>query len=140
MIPSFKCAVGGRLPAKRILIADDEAPIRHLLRDYLESLGYEVVEATNGRDAFDRLAQCSPALAIVDLVMPEQEGIETIRQIRATHKEVKIVAVSGAFAGQFLRTAELLGANAVLPKPINLPELARITKRLIGDPGVSIKA
>jgi len=120
------------LPTKRILIADDEAPIRSLLRAYLESLGYEIAEACNGLEVLDKLALSQPELLILDLVMPEQEGIETIRQVRAKHKNVKIIAVSGAFAGQFLRTAELLGANAVLPKPLNLTELARVAKELIG--------
>ena len=117
---------------KRILIADDEAPIRTLLRDYLESLGYAVAEACNGLDVLDQLMIFKPELLILDLVMPEQEGIETIRQVRAKHKDVKIIAVSGAFAGQFLRTAKLLGANAVLPKPLDLAELAGLTAELIG--------
>ena len=112
------------------MIADDEAPIRQLLSDFLGGLGYETAEASNGLEAVARLHDVNPAVVILDLVMPEQEGIETIRQIRKTHPEIKIIAVSGAFAGQFLRTAELLGANAVLPKPINLAELARLVGRL----------
>ncbi len=120
------------MPSKRILIVDDEAPIRQLLTDYLGELGYETVEACNGLDALHQLKMADPGLIILDLVMPEQEGIETIRQIRMTHKNLKIIAVSGAFAGQFLRTAELLGANAVLPKPLNLKELKRLVEELLG--------
>jgi CheY-like chemotaxis protein len=118
--------------AKRILIADDEAPIRRLLRDYLGGLGYATAEAANGRDAVAQLGTFDPQLLILDLVMPEQEGIETLRQIRATNRTVKVIAVSGAFAGQFLRTAELLGANMVLPKPLNLQQLAKSIAELIG--------
>jgi CheY-like chemotaxis protein len=117
------------LTAKSILIVDDEAPIRQLLSDYLGSLGYATVEACNGMDALQKLRTLDPALIILDLVMPEQEGIETIRVIRATRKDLKIIAVSGAFAGQFLRTAELLGANAVLPKPLDLKELKRLVEQ-----------
>lgn len=117
------------MPSNSILIVDDEAPIRQLLTDYLRDLGYDTAEACNGLDALQKLAKVDPGLIIIDLVMPEQEGIETIREIRITHKDLKIIAVSGAFAGQFLRTAELLGANAVLPKPLNLMEL----KRLVGE-------
>ncbi len=120
------------MPSKRILIVDDEAPIRELLTEYLGELGYETVEAFNGLDALQKLKTVDPGLVILDLVMPEQEGIETIREIRLTHKDLKIIAVSGAFAGQFLRTAELLGANAVLPKPLNLMELKRLVKELLG--------
>lgn len=117
---------------KRILIVDDEAPIRQLLVEYLGGLGYETAEACNGLDALEKLKTFDPGLIILDLVMPEQEGIETIHEIRLTHKSLKIIAVSGAFAGQFLRTAELLGANAVLPKLLNLTELARLVKVLLG--------
>jgi CheY-like chemotaxis protein len=117
--------------AKRILIADDEAPIRRLLSDFLGGLGYDIAEAANGRDAVIQIQSWKPQLLILDLVMPEQEGIETLRQIRATNKTVKVIAVSGAFAGQFLRTAELLGANMVLPKPLNLQQLAKSIGELL---------
>ena len=120
------------MPPKRILIVDDEAPIRQFLIDYLGPLGYETAEACNGLDALEQVRTFDPGLIILDLVMPEQEGIETIHEIRKTHKDLKIIAVSGAFAGQFLRTAQLLGANAVLPKPLNLVELARLVKKLLG--------
>lgn len=117
---------------KRILIVDDEAPIRQLLVDYLGQLGYETEEACNGLEALQKVKTFDPGLVILDLVMPEQEGIETIHEVRLSHKNLKIIAVSGAFAGQFLRTAELLGANAVLAKPLNLVELAQLVKRLLG--------
>ncbi|MGD0580947.1 MAG: response regulator [Bryobacteraceae bacterium] len=122
---------GGVLPGKRILIVDDEAAIRGLLTEYLTGLGFETAIACNGLDALEQVRTFDPDLLIIDLVMPEQEGIETIRTLRTTRKDLKIVAVSGAFAGQFLRTAELLGANAVLPKPLDLQELARLVNQLV---------
>jgi len=120
------------LPAKRILIVDDEASIRDLLTDFLTELGFETALACNGMDALEQTKSFDPDLAIIDLVMPEQEGIETIRTLRKTRKDLKIIAVSGAFSGQFLRTAELLGANAVMPKPLDLQELERLVQKLIG--------
>ena len=119
------------MPAKRILIVDDEASIRGLLTEYLTELGFETAFACNGLDALERVRNFDPHLLIMDLVMPEQEGIETIRALRTTRKDLKIIAISGAFAGQFLRTAELLGANAVLPKPLDLEELARLATKLV---------
>ena len=120
------------MPPKRILIVDDEAPIREFLLDYFGRLAYETAEACNGLEALEKVKTFDPELIILDLVMPEQEGIETIHEIRKTHKDLKIIGVSGAFAGQFLRTAQLLGANAVLPKPLNLVELAELVKKLLG--------
>ncbi len=60
-------------------------------------------------------------LAVTDLVMPGQGGIDTIRALHREHPTVKTIAMSGAFGGQFLRTAELLGADATLSRPV-LPE------------------
>lgn len=119
------------MPAKRILIVDDEASIRSLLTEFLTALGFETALACNGLDALKQVRKFDPGLLIIDLVMPEQEGIETIRTLRTTRKDLKIIAVSGAFAGQFLRTAELLGANAVLPKPLDLQELERLVNKLV---------
>ena len=120
------------MPAKRILIVDDEAPIRGLLTEFLTELGFETAFACNGLDALERVRNFDPHLLIMDLVMPEQEGIETIRTLRTTRKDLKIIAVSGAFAGQFLHTAQLLGANTALPKPLDLKELERLVKKLVG--------
>jgi DNA-binding NarL/FixJ family response regulator len=57
-------------------------------------------------------------LVITDLVMPEQEGIDIIRTLHRDAPGVAVIAISGAFGGQFLRTARLLGASAVLSKPV----------------------
>ena len=120
------------MPAKRILIVDDEPAIRGLLTEFLTGLGFKTAFGCNGLDAVEQVRKFNPHLLIIDLVMPEQEGIETIRALRVTRKDLKIIAISGAFAGQFLRTAELLGANAVLPKPLDLDELARLATTLAG--------
>ncbi len=103
---------------RTILVVDDEEQIRTLMQDVLVSGGYNVLTATGGRTALELLAQHPPVdLVITDLVMPDQEGIELIREIRGRYPEVKIIAVSGAFGGQFLKTAEYLGADATLAKP-----------------------
>ena len=60
-----------------------------------------------------------PLLILTDLVMPEQEGIETIRQLSREHPKLKIIAVSGAFGGQYLKTAGYIGACATLSKPVS---------------------
>ena len=86
---------GGHLPPKRILIADDEAPIRQLLVDYLGQLGYETAEACNGLDALQKVKTFDPGLIILDLVMPEQEGIETIIHLSQCQPRPKIIAMSG---------------------------------------------
>jgi hypothetical protein len=109
-------------PEAYILVADDDAAVRGFLRTVLKRGGYKVIEAANGREAL-RQARATPvALVITDLVMPEQEGIETIQLLRRELPQIGIIAISGAFGGQLLRAAKALGANAILEKPFN-PEL-----------------
>ena len=103
----------------RILVADDEAGIRKLLRIALEEGGYEVLEAANGIEALKEARAGRVDLAIADMAMPGQEGIETIRALRREVPGVGIVAISGAFQSQFLETAQPLGADAVLCKPVS---------------------
>jgi two-component system cell cycle sensor histidine kinase/response regulator CckA len=105
----------------RILIVDDEPGVRSYLHKVLENAGYQVAEAAEGRQAM-RQAHAGPLdLVITDLVMPEQEGMETIRKLKKEFPTVAILAISGAFGGTLLRVAEMLGADAVLPKPV-VPE------------------
>jgi len=118
--------------AGRILVVDDEAEIRKLLRQFLEHAGYEVVEAANGRQAVEEVDAGGVGLVVTDLVMPEKEGIETIREMRQRHREVKIIAMSGAFGGRFLRTAEMLGAHATLTKPIRAEQLVKTVNEILG--------
>ena len=116
-------AVLGPPRAVRILIADDEAGVRSFLRAVLEQGGHEVSEAADGKQAL-HLARATPMdLVITDLVMPEAEGLETIQALRRAYPDMGIIAISGAFGGRFLETAGLLGADAVLRKPVDAKAL-----------------
>jgi two-component system, cell cycle sensor histidine kinase and response regulator CckA len=119
----------GQEKPRTILVVDDEEGVRHLFRDLLGTR-YQVLLAADGREAMKILAGDEQVdLVITDLVMPNQEGIETIRALRARHAEMRIIAMSGAFEGQFLRTAKLLGADATLTKPIE----ARVLYEMVGE-------
>jgi CheY-like chemotaxis protein len=106
----------------RILVVDDEAAVRRLLRRILERDGYEVLEAANGRLAVEQICAGPVDLVITDLVMPEQEGIETIQQLRRDYPALGIIALSGAGQGTYLAVTAALGADRSLAKPV-LPEL-----------------
>jgi len=121
-----RAVLGPPSPRARILVADDETTVRGFLREVLTEDGYEVVEAADGKEAIDQARAGVVDLVITDLVMPEQEGLETIQALRKDVPGARIIAISGAFRGQFLKAAQLLGANAVLSKPIN-PELLLAT-------------
>ncbi len=115
-----------------ILVVDDEDSIRVLFRELLAAEGYRVLVASDGRQACELLHQgVNLDLVITDLVMPNQEGIETIRAIRQQFPHVRILAISGAFGGKFLRMAKLLGADATLSKPIPPDQLCRTVAALL---------
>jgi hypothetical protein len=116
----------------RIVVADDEAGVRSFLRTVLEDGGYQVIEATNGKEALEEVRAGGVDLVITDLVMPEQEGLETIRALRKDAAGIGIIAISGAFGGRFLEIARMLGAHAVLSKPMSgellLAKVAEVLK------------
>src|SRR5688500_7238966 len=105
----------------RILLVDDDDSVRIALRRPLERMGHQVVEAQNGKEALAFYRADPVDLILIDLVMPEKEGLETIRELRQGYPEVKIVAMSGGTracnATGLLRAAEHFGARRVLAKP-----------------------
>jgi len=118
----------------RILIIDDEADLRATLRDILEAQGYEVIEASDGREGLRHYLLAPMDLVITDLLMPEQEGMETIQAMRRVNPQVKIIAISGG--GQtgrldFLEAAAVLGAQRTLRKPFRPRELLTAVRELM---------
>lgn len=103
----------------RVLIVDDEPQIRTVVRAILETAHYDIDEVDDGARAMARVAQWEPQLVITDLVMPDQEGMGLIRQLRQAHPELKIIAMSGARGGAYLPVAKTMGANATLAKPFD---------------------
>lgn len=102
----------------RILVIDDEPAVCALFRRVLSAEGHDVQVAGNGREAMDLFIENTFDLVITDLVMPDQEGLETIQSLRRKFPDIMILAVSGAFDGTQLRVAEMLGANGALGKPV----------------------
>jgi CheY-like chemotaxis protein len=110
---------------------DDEPGVRELLRNVLAGASYQVLEAGNGREAERQLETSEVDLVIMDLAMPVQEGIETIRTLRRVRPRLKIIAMSGVFAGPLLHAAEILGAQASIAKPIRPDELLETIARVM---------
>ena len=109
-------------PPPKVLVIDDEPPIRKLLRMGLSAHGYEVIEAPNGRISLELLEQ-KPDLVILDLGLPDMQGLELLRMIRARNEGVPIVVLSsrGDEAGKV--QALDLGADDYLTKPFGMDEL-----------------
>ena len=119
----------------RILVVDDEASIRELFRAVLEGEGYQVEVAVDGKQAMDIMTAEPADVMITDIVMPEKEGIEIIKELRDLYGDlIKIVAVSGGgrVAGEsYLILANRLGADLTLGKPVTAEELVSAVKKVL---------
>lgn len=111
----------------RILIVDDEAGIRAVFREFLSDEGYETSEAPDGQVALGMLEEDPVDLAIIDIFMPEMDGIQLLSELRARAITTPVIAVSGGGEREYpelpLRLARLLGARATLEKPVDLDDL-----------------
>jgi len=117
----------------KILVIDDDHLVRYALSKILSSNGYEVVTASDGRRGMVVLRTEHPDVVITDIIMPEQEGIDTIIQIQRERPGVKIIAISGGGRIRnidFLEMAQSLGADDILAKPFEVDELLSCLIRL----------
>lgn len=118
----------------RILAIDDDEGVRLMLREVLTREGHEVRLARNGEEALQLLSRHPCDLVITDIVMPRKEGIETIVELRRSHPEVRIIALSGVGSGggdDYLRFAEKLGAMRTLSKPVRVSDLRRVVSECL---------
>jgi two-component system cell cycle response regulator CpdR len=119
------------LPAKRILLAEDDESLRAFLERALAKAGYEVIGFANGKDAYDCLINESFALLLTDIVMPQMDGIELARLASELNPKLKIMFITG-FAAVTLNTNTPTPKDArVLSKPFHLKDLVREIDRLL---------
>lgn len=118
----------------RILVVDDEALIRGLLRQAFETNGYEVVEASNGSEAVRIFRESQIDLVITDIIMPDKEGLESIMDLKELDQDVKIIAMSGGGRLEphsYLQMASKFGAQRVFQKPLSITSLLAAVKELL---------
>lgn len=113
----------------RILVVDDHAFFREAVKSVLQQLGHAVAGAVNGADAVAQLEAEFFDVVLVDVFMPEKDGLETIMDLRSRFPEIRIVAMSGggvAHAEDALKLAAQLGAAQVLKKPFTQADLVAV--------------
>jgi DNA-binding NtrC family response regulator len=118
----------------RLIVADDDNDFRALLEAILTGAGYEVLTAANGIEALRLCEQPEVAAAIVDLVMPEKEGLETIFEMRRRFPGIKTIAISGGGRGPgdvYLEMARQLGAATALAKPFGNAEILEAIRKIL---------
>jgi CheY-like chemotaxis protein len=109
-------------PVDRILIVDDNADLRLTMKLLLESEGYRVELAANGREALQVQRERPARILVTDLFMPEADGLETIQRFRTDYPEMPIIVISGGGSAPAMKTDHLavakeLGVCATLRKP-----------------------
>ena len=121
----------------RILIIDDDAQVRRLLMAVLEQAGHHVVEASDGGEGLALHREQPADLILTDIVMPGQEGFETIQALREEFSHTKIIAFSGKMGAMhidILGIAKKLGAHQTLSKPFEIPTLLHMITKELNEP------
>lgn len=110
----------------KILIIDDDNEFREMLHEMVEREGYIVYSAPDGAEGIKIHNREKPGLVIIDIIMPEKEGLETILELKKNAPDLKIIAISGggrSHPGDYLRTAKHFGADRTLAKPFTKDDL-----------------
>jgi signal transduction histidine kinase/ligand-binding sensor domain-containing protein/DNA-binding response OmpR family regulator len=133
MAPSLRGIRGYRGPRQQVLVADDNPANVGLLVAILEPLGFDVKAARNGRDALRQSLEGPPALVLLDLVMPEMDGLEAARKMRQLPelKATRIIGVSATVTSGERKQAFAAACDGFLGKPIQIPELLQMIGRLL---------
>jgi DNA-binding response OmpR family regulator len=121
----------------RILLVDDDELLRVALHQILVRAGYDVDDAANGKVALGEYRRQRCDVVIMDVVMPDQEGLGTIRQLRRLDPNVTIIAISGGGlgkAGDYLGIARMLGARRTLAKPFSPEALLAMITEVLAEP------
>ncbi len=125
----------------RILLIEDDASVRNLVRRMLERGRHEVTEADNGRSGLERLRAGAFDLVITDIIMPGMDGIETLVALRKDYPTLRVIVMSGGGRTgdmDFLGCAKNLGAAAVLHKPFTLAGLTAAITGAVAAPAFAL--
>lgn len=121
----------------KILLIEDDALVSRTMEFVFKKAGHETIVASDGIQGLVKFKSENPDIVISDIVMPDKDGIETIREIRGISKDVPIIAVSGGGRTHnfdFLRVAEKMGATEVVKKPFHNADIVALVERLLKEP------
>ena len=117
----------------KILIVDDAAFMRMMIKDILTKNGYEVVaEAANGVEAVELYKSHQPDLVTMDITMPEMDGIEALKQIKAVNPAAKVIMCSAMGQQSMVMDAIKAGANDFIVKPFQADRVLEAVKKIVG--------
>lgn len=114
-----------------ILVVDDAAFMRMMIRDILSKQGYDIHEAVNGRDAVEKFEQLNPDLVTMDITMPEMSGLDALREIRSKHQDARVLMVSAMGQQKMIVEALEAGAMDFLVKPFQPTKVLETVKKCL---------
>lgn len=117
---------------ERILVVDDDVGVLRSVEAVLRDEGFDVVAVGGGRDAIAAVERCSPALVLLDVWMPDLDGIEVLERIRAVRKNLPVVVVSGHGTVELAVRATRIGAVDFIEKPFSIDGLLSSVRRALG--------
>lgn len=121
--------------SRTILVVDDAAFMRMMIRDILSKEGYLIHEAVNGRDAVDKYGEVRPDLVTMDITMPEMNGLDALRAIKAIDKDARVLMVSAMGQQKMIVEALEAGAMDFLVKPFQPTKVLETVKKCLqSDP------
>jgi len=118
---------------RKMLVVDDKHENRLVLHGMLEPLGFEVIEAVNGKEEVEKAKEIKPDIILTDLVMPVMTGFEAVQKIRQIPelKGIIIIAVSASVFEADQEKCKIVGFNSFLPKPIEVDKLFGLMEKLL---------
>ncbi|MFC1852154.1 response regulator transcription factor [candidate division CSSED10-310 bacterium] len=121
----------------KILIADDNQAIRKLLSIFLETEGFQVVEATNGQEALDEFKKEQPHIILLDIMMPKMFGWDVLQKIKQQNPATKVIVMTAVYkkSSYRLTTMHDYGADEFITKPFELPQLLDIINVILSQNG-----
>ena len=118
---------------KNILVCDDAVFMRMIIKDILSKCGYNVLEAENGYRAIEEYKRSKPELVLMDITMPEINGIETLKRIMEIDKDATVVMCSAMGQESMVMESISLGAKDFIVKPFDDDRVIEAVKNVLGD-------
>jgi len=117
----------------KLLLVDDEDPLRTLVKHELESQGFDVDEADSGAAAIEKMGSNKFDLVVLDIRMPEMDGLEVLRNIRENNLAGKVIMLTGVDELKIARDSLQLGANDFMTKPFDFKNLLACIHRVLKE-------
>jgi len=125
------------LPTRTILVADDDPTVRAIAEELLLAEGYRVLQAEDGNQALQLVATEAIDLIVLDMLMPNKDGLETIIELRRQRSDIRILAISSGGSmdiDSLLKPALAFGANGALSKPLRISTFASTIAEMLRQP------